>query len=84
MKRKIKFQKAKLRIAKIVKKLEIEMRYVKKQLKRKINKKSLPMEKINVQILQTQKGITLLVLVITIVLNFSYLEMARMNKFEKI
>ena len=67
MKRKIKFQKAKLRIAKIVKKLEIEMRYVKKQLKRKINKKSLPMEKINVQILQTQKGITLLVLVITII-----------------
>ena len=38
-------------------------------MKRKINKKSLPMEKINVQILQTQKGITLLVLVITIVLN---------------
>ena len=36
-------------------------------MKRKINKKSLPMEKINVQILQTQKGITLLVLVITII-----------------
>ena len=31
-----------------------------------------------------QKGITLIALVITIVLNFSYLEMARMNKFEKI
>ena len=30
------------------------------------------------------KGITLIALVITIVLNFSYLEMARMNKFEKI
>ena len=29
-------------------------------------------------------GITLIALVITIVLNFSYLEMARMNKFEKI
>ncbi len=36
-------------------------------MKRKINKKSLPMEKINVEILQTQKGITLLVLVITII-----------------
>ena len=32
----------------------------------------------------TNKGITLIALVITIVLNFSYLEMARMNKFEKI
>lgn len=31
-----------------------------------------------------QKGITLIALVITIVLNFSYLEMARMNRFEKI
>lgn len=30
------------------------------------------------------RGITLVALVITIVLNFSYLEMARMNKFEKI
>ena len=30
------------------------------------------------------QGITLIALVITIVLNFSYLEMARMNKFEKI
>ena len=29
-------------------------------------------------------GITLVALVVTIVLNFSYLEMARMNKFEKI
>ena len=29
-------------------------------------------------------GITLIALVITIVLNFSYLEMARKNKFEKI
>ena len=33
---------------------------------------------------ENQKGITLIALVITIVLNFSYLEMARMNKFEKI
>ena len=79
MKRKIKFQKAK-----IIKKLEIEMRYVKEQLKRKINKKSLTMEKLNVEILQTQKGITLLVLVITIVLNSSYLAMDRINKIEKI
>ena len=31
-----------------------------------------------------QNAITLIALVITIVLNFSYLEMARMNKFEKI
>ena len=31
-----------------------------------------------------QNGITLIALVITIVLNFSYLEMARMNRFEKI
>ena len=31
-----------------------------------------------------QKGITLIALVITIVLNSSYLAMARMNKFEKI
>lgn len=30
------------------------------------------------------KGITLIALVITIVLNSSYLAMARMNKFEKI
>ena len=31
-----------------------------------------------------EKGITLIALVITIVLNSSYLAMARMNKFEKI
>ena len=31
-----------------------------------------------------RKGITLIALVITIVLNSSYLAMARMNKFEKI
>ena len=34
--------------------------------------------------LKMSRGITLIALVITIVLNFSYLEMARMNKFEKI
>ena len=33
---------------------------------------------------QGSKGITLIALVITIVLNSSYLAMARMNKFEKI
>ena len=33
---------------------------------------------------KTNNGITLIALVITIVLNFSYLEMARMNKFKKI
>ena len=36
-------------------------------MKRKINKKSLTMKKLNVEILQTQKGITLLILVITII-----------------
>ena len=36
------------------------------------------------EIKKSSKGITLIALVITIVLNFSYLEMARMNKFEKI
>ena len=34
--------------------------------------------------LKNEKGITLIALVITIVLNSSYLAMARMNKFEKI
>ena len=34
--------------------------------------------------MKNQKGITLLALVITIVLNSSYLAMARMNRFEKI
>lgn len=34
--------------------------------------------------IKQKNGITLIALVITIVLNFSYLEMARMNKFEKI
>ena len=33
---------------------------------------------------QKEQGVTLIALVVTIVLNFSYLEMARMNKFEKI
>ena len=34
--------------------------------------------------MKTSKGITLIALVITIVLNSSYLAMERMNKFEKI
>ena len=34
--------------------------------------------------IKKNKGITLTALVITIVLNSSYLAMARMNKFEKI
>ena len=38
----------------------------------------------NIRKKQKQEGITLIALVVTIVLNFSYLEMARMNKFEKI
>lgn len=47
------------------------------------------MKKLNEEIASKQRktqerGITLIALVITIVLNFSYLEMARMNKFEKI
>ena len=33
---------------------------------------------------KSSKGITLIALVITIVLNSSYLAMARMNRFEKI
>ena len=36
------------------------------------------------KLLRKMKGITLIALVITIVLNFSYLAMARMNRFEKI
>lgn len=42
------------------------------------------MKKINKRLKNKENGITLIALVITIVLNFSYLEMARMNKFEKI
>ena len=34
--------------------------------------------------IKTKEGITLIALVITIVLNFSYLEMARMKKKKKI
>lgn len=35
-------------------------------------------------VLERKRGITLIALVITIVLNSSYLAMARMNRFEKI
>ena len=47
----------------------------KKQMKKDTNRSDL---------LYKRKGITLIALVITIVLNSSYLAMARMNKFEKI
>ena len=36
------------------------------------------------KIVESSRGITLIALVITIVLNSSYLAMARMNRFEKI
>mgnify|MGYP006073594037 CR=1 len=42
------------------------------------------MKKLNLKLKNNRKGITLIALVITIVLNSSYLAMARMNKFEKI
>ena len=41
-------------------------------------------KKLKIKVNKKNNGITLIALVITIVLNFSYLEMARMNKFEKI
>ena len=42
------------------------------------------MKKLNLKLKNNRKGITLIALVITIVLNSSYLAMARMNRFEKI
>ena len=42
------------------------------------------MRKTKAKIKNTEKGITLIVLVITIVLNSSYLAMDRINKIEKI
>ena len=52
----------------------------KKQVdKKKQNKTIMKNEKV-----KTEKGITILVLVITIVLNCSYLAMDQMNKIEKI
>ena len=42
------------------------------------------MKKLSKQRKQRNKGITLIALVITIVLNSSYLAMERMNKIEKI
>ena len=42
------------------------------------------MKKLNLKLGNNRKGITLIALVITIVLNSSYLAMARMNRFEKI
>ena len=42
------------------------------------------MKEKNVRVKITEKGITLIALVITIVLNCSYLAMDRVKKFEKI
>ena len=49
----------------------MKVKYLKQQMQRQNLKKQ-------------AKGITLIALVITIVLNSSYLAMARMNRFEKI
>ena len=75
-------------VKKIIKKSEIETVKVNTNAKRTIhNLKKKKQDKINFQIqnqIRTQKGITLLALVITIVLNCSYLAMDQMNKIEKI
>ena len=75
-------------VKKIIKKSEIETIKVNTNAKRTIhNLKKKKQDKINFQIqnqIRTQKGITLLALVITIVLNCSYLAMDQMNKIEKI
>ena len=42
------------------------------------------MEKLKIKKLEEEIGITLIALVITIVLNCSYLAMEQMNRFEKI
>ena len=42
------------------------------------------MESKKIKVLKGEKGITLIALVITIVLNCSYLAMEQMNRFEKI
>ena len=49
-----------------------------------IEKSKLEKNLIKVRKLKKTNGITLIALVITIVLNSSYLAMARMNRFEKI
>ena len=52
---------------------------------RKKKQENTKQQKINLKNYQKgAKGITLIALVITIVLNSSYLAMARMNRFEKI
>ena len=75
-------------VKKIIEKSEIETIKVNTNAKRTIhNLKKKKQDKINFQIqnqIRTQKGITLLALVITIVLNCSYLAMDQMNKIEKI
>ena len=59
------------------------MKYEKNENIKKKQKKEEKMKR-RTKKFDRNKGITLIALVITIVLNFSYLEMARMNKFEKI
>ncbi len=75
-------------VKKVIEKSEIETIKVNTNAKRTIhNLKKKEQDKINFQIqnqIRTQKGITLLALVITIVLNCSYLAMDQMNKIEKI
>ena len=75
-------------VKKVIEKSEIETIKVNTNAKRTIhNLKKKKQDKINFQIqnqIRTQKGITLLALVITIVLNCSYLAMDQMNKIEKI
>ena len=58
------------------------MKIIKKQQNKDIIQNDLKITKTNH--LQGANGITLIALVITIVLNSSYLAMARMNRFEKI
>ena len=54
-------------------------------MQEKVKNKQKEVRKKRVKSIEKQeKGITLIALVITIVLNFSYLEMARVNRFEKI
>ena len=75
-------------VKKVIEKSEIETIKVNTNAKRTIhNLKKKKQDKINFQIqnqIRTQKGITLLALVITIVLKCSYLAMDQMNKIEKI
>ena len=51
---------------------------------RKEKSKDMKMKVNRIKKLEEKRGITLIALVITIVLNSSYLAMGQMNKFEKI